>query len=92
MVACLSKMISCECWWDESRLMVLTGVKEKHQPLPKSAQEAKEKGNLALAGAQYDEAVIMYSIGIALDPVPSLPSRLARPLTLLSSEESRSVQ
>mmetsp|Transcript_0 Transcript_0/g.1 ORF Transcript_0/g.1 Transcript_0/m.1 type:complete len:672 (-) Transcript_0:99-2114(-) len=45
-----------------------SGVQEKHQPLPKSAQEAKEKGNLALAGAQYDEAVIMYSIGIALDP------------------------
>jgi len=35
---------------------------------PKTAQDAKERGNVALASGNYDEAVAMYSIGIALDP------------------------
>jgi len=35
---------------------------------PKTAQDAKERGNVALASGSYDEAVAMYSIGIALDP------------------------
>jgi hypothetical protein len=37
----------------------------KVDPLPKSSQDAKERGNLALASGHYDEAVCMYSIGIA---------------------------
>ena len=37
----------------------------KVEPLPKSSQDAKERGNLALASGLYDVAVCMYSIGIA---------------------------
>jgi len=40
---------------------------DKRQANPKTAQEAKERGNVALASGNYDEAVAMYSIGIALD-------------------------
>ena len=41
---------------------------DKRVPNPKTAQEAKERGNVALASGNYDEAVAMYSIGIAMDP------------------------
>mmetsp|Transcript_54919 Transcript_54919/g.128414 ORF Transcript_54919/g.128414 Transcript_54919/m.128414 type:complete len:670 (+) Transcript_54919:363-2372(+) len=43
------------------------GAGEKRLPNPKTAQEAKERGNVALASGSYDEAVAMYSIGVALD-------------------------
>jgi hypothetical protein len=43
------------------------GQGEKRIPNPKTAQEAKERGNVALASGSYDDAVLMYSIGIALD-------------------------
>ena len=41
---------------------------DKRVPNPKTAQEAKERGNVALASGNYDEAVAMYSIDIAMDP------------------------
>ena len=47
---------------------VVSGGGDKRTPNPKTAQEAKERGNVALASGNYDEAVAMYSIGIAFDP------------------------
>eukprot|EP00281_Chroomonas_sp_CCMP1168_P025722 CAMPEP_0206235828 /NCGR_PEP_ID=MMETSP0047_2-20121206/13372_1 /ASSEMBLY_ACC=CAM_ASM_000192 /TAXON_ID=195065 /ORGANISM="Chroomonas mesostigmatica_cf, Strain CCMP1168" /LENGTH=574 /DNA_ID=CAMNT_0053660087 /DNA_START=184 /DNA_END=1905 /DNA_ORIENTATION=+ len=36
--------------------------------IPKTAADAKEKGNAALANGCYDEACVLYSCGIAFDP------------------------
>jgi hypothetical protein len=35
---------------------------------PKSAADAKERGNAALASGSYDDACVLYSIGISYEP------------------------